>query len=118
MASLDILINGRDYRIACDDGQEAHVRMLADELDGRIRQLAYRMGQGSGDGILLVMAALMMADELADVRGEVKALKRELDMTGSSHEKGKIEEMETAVSYTIEQIASRVEKIAERLEAH
>ena len=115
MPALDLFINGRDYRIACGEGEEGHLRMLADEIDGRTRQLASRMGQGS-DGILLVMAALMMADELNDVRKEVGALRRELEMTADTHERGKIEEMETAVSYTIEQIAARVEKIAERLE--
>jgi len=64
MAQVNIYINGRNYEIACDDGEEAHVQMLGKYVDEKVTELVSRMGQ-VGDTRLLVMTALLVADELS-----------------------------------------------------
>jgi cell division protein ZapA len=64
---VDISINGRLYAVACDDGQEARVRDLASMMDSRVRQLAGPSPVGvAGETHLLVLAGLMLADELSE----------------------------------------------------
>ena len=60
MAELDIMINGRSYAMACDDGQEEHLMSLAHHVGERVRDLAASYGQ-VGDARLLVMASILIA---------------------------------------------------------
>ena len=66
MAQVSVTINGRQFRMACEDGQEAHLMSLARELDGRIEGLRAKFGE-IGDTRLTVMAALTIADELGEM---------------------------------------------------
>ena len=65
MAEVNIRINDQDYKIACDDGQEQHLASLASYLDSKIRELITRVGQ-VGESRLLVMACLLITDELLE----------------------------------------------------
>ena len=65
MAQVDVAINGKSYRIACDDGQEDHLLQLAAFVDQRIQELVASVGQ-VGDARLLVMASLLISDELSE----------------------------------------------------
>ncbi len=67
MAHVSVTINGRSFRMACDDGQEDHLLRLAAEVNGKVDQLKGAFGE-IGDTRLTVMAAIMVADELADTR--------------------------------------------------
>ena len=71
MAQVEIRINGRDYRIACEDGQESHLSNLAKYLDGKVTELVEEVGQ-IGDTSLMVMAGLLITDELSDTRDELE----------------------------------------------
>ena len=70
MTAVTIKVGGRDYRVACDDGQEDHLQFLADEVDDRVQSLLFGMGNNPGEGMTLLMAALTMADELAELKRE------------------------------------------------
>ncbi len=61
MAQVSVEINGRKYQIACDDGQEAHLKRLGDYIDNRVQELIAGVGQ-VGDERLLVMVSLLFAD--------------------------------------------------------
>ncbi len=74
MPQISLDINDRNYEVTCDDGQEEHLRRLAGHLDERIRALASAVGQ-VGEGRLLVMASLVVADELFEAYKEIHALK-------------------------------------------
>jgi cell division protein ZapA len=74
---VNVTINGRQFRMACEDGQEGHLRELAQGLDERIVALRGQFGE-IGDARLTVMAALMVADELAETAKKVKRLEQEL----------------------------------------
>jgi cell division protein ZapA len=65
MAQVNATIAGRQFRLACEDGQEAHLQALAKDLDQRIIDLRGKFGE-IGDTRLTVMAALMVADELSE----------------------------------------------------
>jgi cell division protein ZapA len=78
MSHVNVTINGRQYRMACEDGQEDHLRGLAEEFDRRIAGLRGNFGE-IGDMRLAVMAALMVADELAEAGRRLQAVEQERD---------------------------------------
>lgn len=67
MAEVKVVVNGRSYSIACDDGEEAHLTELAGHVDQRVAELAGSLGQ-IGEGRLLLMTSLLIADELAEIK--------------------------------------------------
>jgi cell division protein ZapA len=105
MAQVTITINGRKYDIACDDGQEAHVTRLGRYIDKRVDELVVSVGQ-VGDARLMVMASLLIADELSEVYTELEEVRSE---QGAKAEDG-IEVPK------LEHMAMRLESIAERLD--
>ncbi|MDA1325147.1 MAG: cell division protein ZapA [Proteobacteria bacterium] len=107
MAQVDVTINDRSYRIACDDGQDGHLTELANYVDGRVQELVSSVGQ-VGDARLLVMASLLIADELSE---SLTAL--------NSREGSKEDNSPTMehVAQTMENLAAHIERIAARLEA-
>ena len=109
MGQVTININGRDYNIACDDGQESHLIKLSEFVDKRLKELVTAVGQ-VGDARLLVMTSLLLADELSDVYTELDvAQKRE----NSTRKPGFMSGLSTS---DLNVFASRIEKIAEHLE--
>src|SRR5262249_16832742 len=77
MAHVTVTISGRQYRMACEDGQEGHLTQLAADLDRRVEQLRGSFGE-IGDNRLVVMAALMTGDELSEAMQRVRKLEDEL----------------------------------------
>jgi cell division protein ZapA len=75
---VSVTINGRQYRMACESGQEPQLLGLAENLEARIQSLRGRFGE-IGDARLTVMAALMMADELLDAQSRLASLQQEVD---------------------------------------
>lgn len=108
MGQVNINIRGRQYQIACDDGQEAHLARLGRFLDQRAEQLHAAAGSVS-DALLLVMTSLVVADELTDAIAELEALK------SNSGNAARVA-AETAAAAAINTLAERVERIAAGLE--
>jgi cell division protein ZapA len=77
MAQVTATIAGRQYRLACEDGQEEHLQSLAHDLDQRIIDLRAKFGE-IGDMRLTVMAALTVADELAEQERKIRHLQEEV----------------------------------------
>ena len=77
MAIVNATINGRQFRLACEDGQEEHLQKLAQDLDQRITELRGKFGE-IGDTRLTVMAALMVADELSEAARKIRLLEEEV----------------------------------------
>ena len=67
MGQVSVIINGRNYRLACSDGEEGRLLELATHVKSRVDQLTREFGQ-VGDDRLLLMTALLIADELWDTR--------------------------------------------------
>ena len=83
MAHVSVTISGRQYRMACDDGQEHHLARLSHELDQRIAQLRTTFGE-IGDMRLTVMAALLLADELAEARQRMRRVEEDCSACSTS----------------------------------
>ena len=77
MGQVNTTIAGRQYRLACEDGQEDHLLALAKDIDSRIIDLRRKFGE-IGDTRLTVMAALMLADEMAANRQKVRKFEEEI----------------------------------------
>ena len=67
MATVTVEVNGRPYAVGCADGQEDRVKALARQFDGHVRQVAGEVGH-VGDIRLFLMAGLLLADELLEIR--------------------------------------------------
>ena len=116
MPLVNVMINQRAYTIACDEGEEEHLRRLAAHVDSKVRGLLDSVGQ-AGEQRILLMAALLIADEYMDSvallekraqdRDEVAAACEELKVRLSDREREAITMFQTA--------AKRVEDIAARL---
>ena len=107
MVQVTVQINGRNYEIACDKGQEQHLKLLAEHVNERVDGLVANLGQ-VGDTRLLVMASLLLADELAEVYAEVDEIRNR----NAANNEDKIN------SDDFETIADRIEKVAEKLEGY
>ena len=112
-ARVTVTINGRHYQIACDDGQEGHLMRLAEYVDKRVAQLVAAVGQ-AGDAQLLVMASLLVADELMDAQSEAgsgKATRRsvvEPPPRPAVDDRKLIEHLQS--------VSARIESLADKLE--
>ncbi|MFG1418730.1 cell division protein ZapA [Xanthobacter sp. V0B-10] len=116
MPHVSVTIAGRQYRMACDEGQEEHLVRLAHDIDSRISQLRTAFGE-IGDQRLVVMAAITIADELAEARGRIRALESDIegqrDARASALER--IQASEDEVARTIEEVAERIERLVAEL---
>lgn len=72
MAQVTIRINGYAYTVGCEDGQEKHLERMAAEIEQRINSIKAIGGQ-SGEARLLMLASLLLADELHDLRAAASA---------------------------------------------
>jgi cell division protein ZapA len=109
MAQVSVTINGRSYPVACNDGEEQRIGELARYIDEKVRTFAQELGQ-IGETRLLVLAALMLADELAEAQEAATEGPGHSAGNGAAHGDGKI-------VAGIETLASRIEAIAAKLEA-
>jgi len=111
MSEVAVTVNGRTYKITCDDGQEPRIRRLAQYVDARIGEFAKSIGQ-VGEGRLLLLAALVIADELSDAN---EALQQEQSRARSAETEAA--DAADAAASGVHGIAQRIEAIAARLES-
>ena len=116
MPKVSVTINGRQFRMACEDGEEARVTHLAEDLDARIVQLRGRFGE-IGDTRLTVMAALALADELSEVKEKLQRLEPELAklQEASVLSADRVQATQAAVVAALNAAAERIESLTRRL---
>ena len=111
MSHINVTINGRQYRMACEEGQEVRLLKLAESLETRIQSLRGKFGE-IGDARLTVMAALTVCDELVDVGNRVRTMEQELtelrDFRNAAVERARM--TQTAVVNALNAAAERIEK--------
>src|SRR5215470_45255 len=116
LSRVTVTINGRRFRIACEQGQEAHLRRLAGDLDQRIGHLRRDFGE-IGNTQLTIMAALTISDELVEMGGRLRALERELaalqEARVAAADHAKV--TQSAVAAALNAAAERIEGITRRL---
>src|SRR5262245_44830886 len=112
MSSVNITINGKQYRVACEAGQEQRVTQLAADFDERISAMRTRFGE-VGDARLTVMAAMMMGDELADAKARIAKLEAEVNALSSARAGAadRLSRTEAAVVSALDAVSDRIERM-------
>ena len=117
MATITVSINGRNYRMACDDGQEEHLTRLAQSFNARIGELRGEFGE-IGDMRLTVMAALTIADELSEQREQLHRIEDEFaslqDARVVAADRAKVTEKAIAAAFNA--ASERIEALAKALD--
>ena len=118
MSQVSVTINGRQFRMACEDGQEGHLMNLARELDSRIDGLRTKFGE-IGDTRLTVMAAITVADELSEAGQRIKRLEEELAALQNAQVaiSDRNKAAQAAIAAALSKAAERVENITKALNA-
>ena len=116
MSHVNVTINGRQYRMACEEGQEARLLQLAESFEARIGSLRGKFGE-IGDGRLTVMAALTVCDELFDASQRIGSLERELDTlhNGRTAAADRARATQSAMANALNAAAERIEKTTQVL---
>jgi cell division protein ZapA len=116
MSHINVTINGRQYRMACEEGQEGRLLGLAESLESRIASLRGKFGE-IGDARLTVMAALTVCDELVDANNRIRSLEEELEalrdvrMVAADRARA----TQVAVANALNSAADRIEKTTQVL---
>lgn len=77
MAKVAVSLNGREFTVGCEDGQEAYIQELTAQIDKHVQTLAHRVGE-IGDMRLLFMASLIIADERQEAKKKVQSLEAKI----------------------------------------
>jgi cell division protein ZapA len=116
MTQVTATIAGRQFRLACEDGQEEHLQALAHDIDHRIIDLRLKFGE-IGDTRLTVMAALMVADELSEAGRNIRRLEDEIaalqDARAVSTDRARA--ASAAVVHAFNSAAERIEGLTRKL---
>ena len=116
MPQITVTIAGKTYRMACGEGEEAHLEGLAASFDAKIAEMRAAFGE-IGDMRLHVMAALTLADDLAETRARLAALEAEVAELRDTAAEGarRAETLEVQGAETLARAAARIERLAKTL---
>jgi cell division protein ZapA len=116
VAQVSVTINARQYRMACEDGQENHLARLANDVDQRIQSMRGQFGE-VGDMRLTIMAAITVADELVEAGTRIRLLEQELSSMRDARQVAaeRAQAAEAAFAEAIASTAERIEKAAKSL---
>jgi cell division protein ZapA len=116
MNHINVSINGRQYRMACEEGQEVRLLKLAESLESRVTELRGKFGE-IGDARLTVMAALTVCDDLVDANARIRALEEELESQRNQRvaiaDRARVTQV--AVTNALNAAADRIEKTTQVL---
>ena len=116
MPHVNVMINNRAYTIACDEGEEEHLRELSQYVDAKVKELLASVGQ-VGDQRLLLMAALLIADERHEAESQLHLRTQELGELVGNHESvtNLLAKSEAVAADVLETATKRLEDVAGRL---
>jgi cell division protein ZapA len=116
MSHINVTINGRQYRMACEEGQEVRLLKLAESFEQRIQNLRGKFGE-IGDARLTVMAALTVCDELLDASNRIPSLEQELEELRGVRVAAadRARATQSAVANALNSAADRIEKTTQVL---
>lgn len=116
MAQVTVTINGKTYRMACEEGEEESLRVLAERFDSYVGRLKGAFGE-IGDQRLTVMAGITVTDELQEALGRIRSLEADIETLRASRDEalGKAFSAESELSRQIEAVAKRIEALGDKL---
>ncbi|KAB2864864.1 MAG: cell division protein ZapA [Bauldia sp.] len=118
MAQVTVTIDGKQYRMACDEGQEEHLMELASRFDRYVTHLKGSFGE-IGDQRLTVMAGIMVMDELAELQKRVRGMESEIATLRKTRDDAltKATKNDAVLTDALSSLAERMEGLATRLNA-
>lgn len=115
MSTVRAQVYGKEYALACDDGQERHLESLIAIVNERTERLGAHLGR-IPDAMMLLYAALMLADELHEAKAEAARMRQHIQQAGNlSSAAAPNVELENTMASTLQDIATRIETIAAKL---
>ena len=116
MSHINVTIHGRQYRMACEEGQEVRLLKLAENLESRVESLRGKFGE-IGDARLTVMAALTACDELLDAGARIRSLEEEVEQLRNARVDAgdRARATQIAVSNALNAAAERIERTTQVL---
>ena len=116
MAQVTVQIDGKAYRMACDEGQEEHLEGLAVQLDKYVTHLKSSFGE-IGDQRLTVMAGIMVMDELAELQKRMRGMESEIETLRKTRDDAliKADKNDAAVTGVLSGLAEKIEATALKL---
>ena len=116
MAQVTVNIDGKAYRLACEEGQEEHLSDLAGRFDRYVSHLKSQFGE-IGDLRLTVMSGIMVMDELHEVQSKLRGLEAEVETLKKTRDNAlsKVEKTDSDLAHAIQEVTGRIEAIAEKL---
>lgn len=117
MPEVNVEINGRKYRMACEEGQQAHLIGLAERFNAQVEGLKGSVGE-IGDTRLTVMAGIAVLDELAEAERRIGELEGQVGvLTRAGQELAEeLEELETRFAQKLTDASKVIEGVAEALD--
>src|SRR5215470_2995481 len=118
MPLVNVMVNSRAYTIACDAGEEEHLKELAAYVDAKVRELSGAVGQ-VGDQKLVLMAAVLITDELLEARARLDGHAKKVGELADAHAElaGRADRTEEIAAGLLEDAAKRLEQIVEKMKA-
>ncbi|MGD9739215.1 MAG: cell division protein ZapA [Bauldia sp.] len=118
MPSVPVTINGKTFRMACDEGEEQRLLSLADEVNAKIERFRGTFGE-IGDLRLIVMAAIELADDLDGARRRLERVETEAAAARARDavQAGRQQGVEGELARAVAKAADRITDIARRLNA-
>ena len=116
MAQVTVTIDGKSYRMACDEGQEEHLTDLAGRFDRYVAHLKESFGE-IGDQRITVMAGIMVMDELAELQKRVRGMESEIATLRKTRDEAlvKADKNDAALTGALASLAERMENLAGKL---
>jgi cell division protein ZapA len=116
MAQVTVTIDGKAYRMACDEGQEEHLIDLAERFDRYVLHLKDSFGE-IGDQRLTVMAGIMVMDELSELQRRLKGMEGEVLTLRKTRDDAlaKADKNDSAITGALSVLAERMESVAGKL---
>jgi cell division protein ZapA len=117
MAQVSVSIDGKVYRMACDEGQEQHLEDLATRFDRYVMHLKSSFGE-IGDNRLIVMAGIMVMDELTEQQKKLKGLESEVETLRKTRDEAlsKADRNDIALTTVLGEVTERIERLAVKLQ--
>jgi cell division protein ZapA len=116
VSHVNVTINGRQYRMACEEGQETRLLRLAEMLESRVSDLRGKFGE-IGDQRLTVMASLTIADELQDAERRIRGFEEEIEVLreGRVAASDRARATQSAIANALNAASDRIERMTQEL---
>ncbi len=112
MAEITVSVNSRPFQVVCRDGEETQASQLAEDLAARVAGIK-KGNEKAGDSHLLVLAGLVLCNDVRDLKRELEAVRQEITEAGRSREalSVRVNEIEDVLSEALNAAAEKIEAI-------